>query len=200
MQKSKIQEFIKKGFIVKVQGKPFIRYEGLLELAEEKGLFALESELIEIDKKAQFAHFKATAKAPLIIDGKYQFNNLGKVICKTFTSYGDGSPANINRGVISSYIRVSETRAKARALRDLCGIGMCSVEELPSNEQKPGYNPRQDKKFMSFCSSYGGFDELRKYLMANGYPDIDLLPSARIQGLVNAVNDGAIVIDMDSAR
>ena len=200
MKKAKIQEFMKLGYIVKVQGKPFIRYEGLLILAEERQLISIETQQIELDRKEQFAQFKATAKIPLLIDGKHQFNQLGKLICKTFTSYGDGSPKNINRGVISSFIRVAETRAKARALRDLCGIGMCSVEELASNQQEPGYNPRKDKDFVHFCQSYGGVEKLREYMVKSGYPDIDLLPKKRINNLMQAVLDGGIIIDMQANR
>lgn len=196
MKKEKIQEFMKLGYIVKVQGKPFIRYEGLLLLAEERELISIETEQIELDRKEQFAQFKATAKIPLLIDGKHQFNQLGKLICKTFTSYGDGSPKNINRGVISSFIRVAETRAKARALRDLCGIGMCSVEELPSNQQEPGYNPRKDEVFLKICNEYGGFEKLRHSMIKSGYPDIDLLPKKRIENLIKALQDGGIVIDV----
>ena len=79
---------------------------------------------------------------------------------ETFTELGDASPENVKELVAPHIMRMSATRAKARALRDALNIGMCSVEELsdidnsqsatgadveaPTNgEMPPGYTRQQ---------------------------------------------------------
>ena len=50
---------------------------------------------------------------------------------RTFSGIGDANPANTSRAIAVHSIRMAETRAKARALRDLLNVGgYCSVEEL----------------------------------------------------------------------
>ena len=53
-------------------------------------------------------------------------------ICKGFVGYGDADPSNVSPLVHGAEMRVAETRAVNRALRKAYGIGICSVEELPS--------------------------------------------------------------------
>ena len=196
MEKNQIQKYIEKGYVVIIQGKPFIKYEGLLAIAEKKGLMSIETEMINVDIDKKFAQFKCTATAMLLDkDGNPKLNHLGNIILRKFVGYGDGSPENINRGVISSFLRVCETRAKARTLRDLCGIGMCSVEELPGNQPQSNYSAKNDKEFLSFCKSVGGYENLKKNLYFNYGEELDLLPKKRILNLIKAINDGSFEID-----
>jgi hypothetical protein len=52
-----------------------------------------------------------------------------------FVGYGDADPSNVSSLVHGAEMRVAETRAVNRALREAYGIGLCSVEEL-------GWTPR----------------------------------------------------------
>jgi hypothetical protein len=47
-----------------------------------------------------------------------------------FAGIGDAAPSNVNRMIVPHLIRMAETRAKARALRDAVNIGVTAVEEL----------------------------------------------------------------------
>lgn len=104
-------------FIINLQGRSFVKYEGLLDEAHRIGLLGISTELIQIPSAANqnTAIVKAVAKA----QGGKEFHGLG-----------DANPANVGRGVSQHIIRMAETRAKARALRDLTNIGMTAIEEL----------------------------------------------------------------------
>lgn len=112
---------IDKKFIVNLQGKEFVTYEGLLDLAHQLKLSSIETELIQIPSSGNGNQciVKAVAKTE---DGK------------EFHGYGDASPSNVNKNIAPHIIRMAETRAKARALRDLTNVGMTAVEELGDEE------------------------------------------------------------------
>lgn len=107
---------INEKFIINVQGTNFVKYEGLLDFAHQKGLKSIKTEIIQLPNPEN--------------------NNtcIVKAICKTddgeFHGIGDASPNSVNRMIIPHLIRMAETRSKARALRDLTNVGMTAVEEL----------------------------------------------------------------------
>jgi len=123
---------IDKKFIVNLQGKEFVTYEGLLDLAHKKGLISIEVELLQVPNKDNdmIAIAKATAKTEK----------------GTFVDIGDAGPGSVNRMISPHIIRMASTRAKARALRDLTNIGMTAVEELAEEPEEPINNNRHDKK------------------------------------------------------
>ena len=112
---------IDKKFIVNLQGKEFVTYEGLLDLAHQLKLSSIETELIQVPSSGNGNQciVKAVAKTE---DGK------------EFHGYGDASPSNVNKNIAPHIIRMAETRAKARALRDLTNVGMTALEELGDEE------------------------------------------------------------------
>lgn len=114
--KSKLNQ----SFIIDLQGTSFVTYEGLLDLAHQKGLISMEVELIQIPNKnnGMIAICKATAKTK---DDVY-------------TDIGDAAPNSVNRSLIPHLIRMASTRAKARALRDLTNIGITAIEEVSLEE------------------------------------------------------------------
>lgn len=103
--------------LVLIQGKPFVKFEGLLALAHERGLVALETTLVQCS--LDMAICQATARFQ---DGR------------TFTDIGDASPENVAKHLRPHFVRMSATRASARALRRALSIGHAAVEELSGEE------------------------------------------------------------------
>ena len=99
--------------VVVMQGRPFVKFAGLLRMAHERGLVALTADWTYNDAELSLAHAVATFQ-----DGR------------RFEESGDATPANTNRKVAVHFRRVALTRAKARVLRDALGVDLVSVEEL----------------------------------------------------------------------
>lgn len=103
-------------YMIERQGKRFVLYAGLLEEAHERGLRSIETELLQVPsvENGEVAIVKAVVRTE---DGK-------------FGGIGDASPQNVNRAIAPHLIRMAETRAKARALRDAINVGVTAFEEL----------------------------------------------------------------------
>jgi hypothetical protein len=103
--------------VVMIQGKPFVKFTGLLQMAHERGLVALTAAWTYNDGELSLAHAVATFQDE-----------------RRFEEAGDATPANTNRKVAVHFRRVALTRAKARALRDALGVELVAVEELADSE------------------------------------------------------------------
>ena len=103
-------------YMIERQGRRFVLYAGLLEEAHTRGLRSIETELLQIpqSENGEVAIVRAVVRTE---DGK-------------FTGIGDASPENVNRTIAPHVIRMAETRAKARALRDAINVGVTAFEEL----------------------------------------------------------------------
>jgi hypothetical protein len=104
-------------FIQNIQGKEFVLYAGLLDLAHQKGLQKLEVKLLQIPNEENHQVAICIAKAT---------SQNGEV----YTDVGDANPSNVTKKIAPHIIRMASTRAKGRALRDYCNIGLVCVEEL----------------------------------------------------------------------
>jgi hypothetical protein len=125
-------------YMIERQGKRFVLYAGLLEEAHSRGLRSIETELLQVPAKenGEVAIVKAVIRTE---EGK-------------FGGIGDASPQNVNRAIAPHLIRMAETRAKARALRDAINVGVTAFEELGgeedviasagTQEQRDGQQPR----------------------------------------------------------
>lgn len=103
-----------------VAEKEVVTYAGLLARAHEEGLEAIETELVQLpsDDNGLMAVVRATVRSKR----------------GTYAGIGDADPSNVNRAVVKHLVRVAETRAKARALRDATNIGTVSLEELGGDD------------------------------------------------------------------
>jgi hypothetical protein len=106
-----------------VGSKEVVLYAGLLSQAHEKGLARVRTSILQIptEENGRLAIIKAEVET-------------GKGL---FEALGDASPENVDEQLAPHLIRVAETRAKARALRDAVNVGVVSFEELDGVRLKP---------------------------------------------------------------
>jgi hypothetical protein len=111
-------------FLITRQGKQYVLFAGLLDEAHSRGLRGIDTELIQVpdDQNGNVAIVKATAEME---DGRH------------FSGIGDASPENVGRNIVPHIIRMAETRAKARALRDAVNVGATALEELSDGDDAP---------------------------------------------------------------
>jgi hypothetical protein len=128
-------------YMIERDGRRFVLYAGLLEEAHARGLRSIETELLQVPgpENGEVAIAKAVVRTE---EGK-------------FSGIGDASPGNVARAIAPHTIRMAETRAKARALRDAINVGVTALEELgdeevlpePAREAKPTPRmPREENK------------------------------------------------------
>lgn len=122
--------------IVMVKGRPYVMYAGLLDLAHRSGLLDILTEVVQCPS-----------------DGNgWTAIMLCRVVFErgTFTGIGDANPDNTSAMVSAHYIRIAETRAKGRALRDALNIDMVTREELgdtmPDDAESRDAGPRDDDR------------------------------------------------------
>ena len=106
---------------IKLNGKTFTTYEGLLDAAHRKGLKMIRVKLEQVGSEANGQTWIASAEVVMAgDDGDDQ----------VFTEIGDANPRNVARHVVPHLPRMAATRAKARALRDATNNATTAVEEL----------------------------------------------------------------------
>jgi len=105
-----------------------ISYAELLKIAHEEGLRSIQTEILAqpSDQNGDRCIVKATAETE-----KGHFEGIG-----------DADPGNVEEFLVPHLIRVAETRAKARALRDAVNVGVVSLEELDGVSPVRGSRPR----------------------------------------------------------
>lgn len=110
--------------------KEVVSYAGLLAKAHDEGLESITTELRQVPSEQN----GGVAIVIAVVKGRRG----------TFTGIGDADPSNVNRGVARHLIRIAETRAKARALRDFVDVGTVSLEELGGDDEvdEPESAPR----------------------------------------------------------
>jgi len=111
---------MKSEFLIQRNGKIFVLYAGLLDLAHERGLRDIRVELVQAPSASN--SFVAIAKAIVTVAHNDTF--------AIFEEIGDASAANTSKAIAPHIIRMAATRAKARALRDAMNIGVTALEEL----------------------------------------------------------------------
>jgi hypothetical protein len=111
-----------------VGSKDVVLYAGLLRQAHEEGLARVRTSILQIptEENGHLAIIKAEVETSKGL----------------FEAIGDASPESVGEDLAPHLIRVAETRAKARALRDAVNVGVVSFEELDGvdldRESSPG--------------------------------------------------------------
>jgi hypothetical protein len=124
---------VKREFLFDRQGKTVVLYAGLLDLAHERGVKAIRTTMLQApsEQNGSVSIFKAVVE---LEDGR------------CFEGTGDASPTNVGRNIIPHALRMAETRAKARALRDALNINAVSAEELGDDDEPPRQPPRPSSR------------------------------------------------------
>ncbi len=135
---------VKKEFFIERQGKKFVLYAGLLDAAHRQGLKDITTTVAQIPTPEN----GNVAVCHAVVE-----TERGR-----FTGIGDASPENVAPLMRPHMIRLAETRAKARALRDAVNVSVASIEEIdgdddgkrgaPAGGQVPGAgvkSARQDR-------------------------------------------------------
>lgn len=114
-------------FMITRQGKQYVLFAGLLDEAHNRGLKGIDTEMIQVpdESNGRVAVVKATVE---LEDGR------------RFSGIGDASPENVGRNIVPHLLRMAETRAKARALRDAVNVGVTAMEELSDGDDSPPTN------------------------------------------------------------
>ena len=107
-----------------VGSKDVVLYAGLLSQAHEEGLARVRTSILQIptEENGRLAIVKAEVETSKGL----------------FEAIGDACPENVDDFLAPHLIRVAETRAKARALRDAVNVGVVSFEELDGASLPPG--------------------------------------------------------------
>jgi hypothetical protein len=114
---SRQQPRLDERFVKNIEGKDFVLYAGLLDLAHQKGLAKMKVEIVQNPgaDNGHMAIVRALAESKL---------------GEAFMDVGDANPSNCNNKVAKHLLLMASTRAKVRALRDFTNIGMTCLEEL----------------------------------------------------------------------
>ena len=103
-------------FVRNLQGRDYILYGGVLQLAKERGLRRISTSIVQLPSKENSMYAVVEAEIETS-DG-------------VFRELGDASPESVARSIQPHLLRMAATRAKARAMRDAVGIDMVALEEL----------------------------------------------------------------------
>ena len=107
---------VKREFMVERNGRTFVLYAGLLDEAHRQGLKSITTQLIQVPGPDN----GYTAICQAVVE-----TSKG-----VFSGIGDASSENVPPQMRMHLIRMAETRAKARALRDAVNVGVAALEEL----------------------------------------------------------------------
>lgn len=127
---------------VRVQGgKEHVIYAALLnEFHQQYRHHDIDTELIQIPTPDN--------GNVAIVKAKVKGTTANEEEDRSFSGIGDASPENVGRNIVPHIIRMAETRAKARALRDAVNIGSNEFEELEGKEtlQRPAKAVREQPR------------------------------------------------------
>lgn len=149
---------MKKEFITLRQGKEFVLYAGLLDAAHGDGLDSIETQLLQAPAE--------TNDWTAIVQAEVRFLRPNDHSVR-FTGIGDANRHNVSSLMRPHIVRMAETRAKARALRDALNIGAAALEELGGEDPDPSQARISREQWQKYCAACD-------LLEARGVPREDL--------------------------
>ena len=104
-------------WIIEIEGNQFVKYAGLLDYAHQIGIGSIEVEPLQLPTKdnGNFAICRASVVSK---------------VGESLTDIGDANPGNCSSKVVKHLLRLTSTRAIARALRSFTNVGLMALEEL----------------------------------------------------------------------
>jgi hypothetical protein len=132
------------GDLQQIDGRWYVTHAGLVRTAQRRRCHGIDTSLQKevSDPIAGRWVFKATV-----------YKTPGS---RGFVGYGDADPSNVSWLVRGAEMRVAETRAVDRALRQAYGIDLCSVEELGSSASSPRPVAAAPRSHEAYCSNGSG--------------------------------------------
>lgn len=120
--------------MIQRDGKPYIQFVGLLDLLHQEsgGVFTITTKLEQAPTKDNGMLAIVSAIVALGPNGE-----------RLASALGDASPESVNRMIAPHLVRMAETRAKGRAIRDLLNIPYVTSEELGPEGPAPGGRDEQ---------------------------------------------------------
>lgn len=120
--------------IVKISGKDFMTYEGLLAKAHEKGLFnmIITESWVSEDMTRAWCKVRLTRKVEARDSKTKEIMRKHEII---FDGFGSSTPENTGQMTQSHPVEMAHTHAKGRALRDYLNIGQTMYEELKESKK-----------------------------------------------------------------
>lgn len=163
------------------KGKDFVLYRGLLAKAHDEGLRSIDTEIVQFPTAAN--ERLCVVKAVVHMDDGEGSRT------RRFTGYGDASPdikGNLGGMIAPHWIRMAETRAKARALRDAVNVGVTAFDELGDlmqgdDDPKPKTTTKPKPRQQPTTIATGKLGEARAAIVAwvKGHRDAaELAPDA----------------------
>lgn len=160
-------EIVREEFLIERSGKTYVLYQGLLDAAHERGLSSIDTEIIQTPT--------AENGSVAIVRAIVQMANMDDEVVthRQFSGIGDASPQNTSKQMVPHILRLAETRAKARALRDAVNIAVTALEEVadevtdeaPANAlAKPAPDTIGEK----------GATQLYKHMLSHGWSSKDV--------------------------
>ena len=137
-------------YIKNLQGKDFVLFQGLLDLAHQDGLKSVATELIQIPNKENGV--SAIVQAIVVTEKG------------SFTGLGDADPSNVNKMIAKHLLRMAETRSIARALRIATNVGMTAFEELGGDDSPPA-SKAQKELITKTCKERGVSQNMLKEML-----------------------------------
>jgi hypothetical protein len=134
-------------FLIDRQGTTVVLYAGLVAAlhAESRGYFALETRIEQLPSPANGQTAVVSARVRILDRSQPD------VVLREASGIGDADEGNVSKQMSGAIIRMAETRAKGRALRDLLNVRQVVAEELADAGPAPA-QARQDARSGAFSA------------------------------------------------
>jgi hypothetical protein len=124
---------IPREYVIAQGGREYILSDGLLVALGQlsRGHYDVDTAIVQLPTGENGQTAVVTARVTV-------FDPETGHVLRTASGIGDASPGNVGRMVTPHVLRMAETRALARALRHLLGLGMTALEELGQGAPEGG--------------------------------------------------------------